>query len=183
MVHIFSPKPYSAVLQQSSLWYVFTSWFCLHNYEMGLCVLLKRRKSVSPFPLSVVHKCFMQNMYLQWSRKGLWVLSIPESHHQNTQPVRVYKPWNMSCIKTVCDFTKDQWRDAILLSSNSGATTTIFNTSILGWYSRRGGGGGSIFQHKQGQVLSVWKPTQTIAPTSATSHIKGELIPKLVPDL
>lgn len=151
-MHIFSPKLYNAVLQQSSLWYIFTSWFCLHNYEKGLCVLLKRRKSFSPFPLSVVHKYFLQNIYLHWSRKGLQILSIPESHHQNIQPMCLYKPWNTSCIKTVCDFTKNQWRHAFLLNSYGGATILIFNTSTLGWYSR---GKKSIFQHKQGLGLRL----------------------------
>lgn len=106
MVHIFSPKLYSAALWQNSLWYFFTSWFCLHNYERVVCVLLKKRKSITPFPLFVVHKRWMKSVYLQWHREGLWVLILPGSYHQNTQFMCLYKPWNTSGIKTVCDFTK-----------------------------------------------------------------------------
>lgn len=90
------------------------------------------------------------------------------------------KPRNTKCIKTVCGFTKKQCRHALRLSSFSGATTPVLNTSMTGCLLNVGK---NILQHKEGQILPVWIPVQTTAPTSATSHVRGKLIQKLVPGL
>lgn len=165
--------------------------FCFHNYEWHMSVWLKRRRSVRPFPQPVVHKCFMWNMYFQWSRKGLWVSSIQESHHQNTQPtclrqaLRVILQKKIKKPKKQTNEKKQQQKNPktsggmLFYSVASVGQLHLFLTPPqLYYYSRWGK---SLLQHKQGQILPVWKPIQTIVSTSATSPIRGKLTQTLVP--
>lgn len=145
-----------------------------------ICVF-SLREEVSGFSLSLSYINALWTTYIFNGVEKVCGSSIYKNFNTMKHNPRVLdKPRNTKCIKTVCGFTKKQCRHALRLSSFSGATTPVLNTSMTGCLLKVGK---NILQHKEGQILPVWIPVQTTAPTSATSHVRGKLIQKLVPGL